>query len=210
VNDQTVPTQQSIPDVGVPPDATYGRATGAGRQVTLISRDWRQVNVGLTRTAHAKLSGDDFRRQPLSSVDPIYMLMLMKILGPAYVVWDKARAVRFQTRQENWTRGCGDRREIATIHPPLSRAKSVTRVYKVGFKDTTGTPVASIEAITSAGVGPSPPASAKRRTPRTALEQILHGRLGQHAGRARANDHAEFDAPESLPVRYSACCRLKI
>jgi Domain of unknown function (DUF4442) len=30
------------------------------------------------------------------AIDPIYMLMLMKILGPDYTVWDKAATIRFR------------------------------------------------------------------------------------------------------------------
>ncbi len=30
------------------------------------------------------------------AVDSIYMLMLMRILGPGYVVWDKAAKIRFK------------------------------------------------------------------------------------------------------------------
>ena len=30
------------------------------------------------------------------AVDPIYMLMLLKILGPEYIVWDKSANIRFR------------------------------------------------------------------------------------------------------------------
>ncbi len=30
------------------------------------------------------------------AVDPIYMVMLIKILGPGYVVWDKAVSIQFK------------------------------------------------------------------------------------------------------------------
>jgi hypothetical protein len=30
------------------------------------------------------------------AIDPVYMLMLIKILGPEYVVWDKTAAIRFR------------------------------------------------------------------------------------------------------------------
>jgi len=29
------------------------------------------------------------------AVDPIYMIMLIKALGPDYIVWDKAATIRF-------------------------------------------------------------------------------------------------------------------
>ena len=30
-----------------------------------------------------------------AAVDPIYMTMLIKLLGPDYLVWDKSAAIRF-------------------------------------------------------------------------------------------------------------------
>jgi hypothetical protein len=30
------------------------------------------------------------------AIDPIYMIMLIKRLGPGYVVWDKAASIRFR------------------------------------------------------------------------------------------------------------------
>ena len=30
------------------------------------------------------------------AVDPVYMVMLIKLLGPDYVVWDKAATIRFR------------------------------------------------------------------------------------------------------------------
>src|SRR5262245_12128938 len=29
------------------------------------------------------------------AIDPVYMVMLIKVLGPGYVVWDKAATIRF-------------------------------------------------------------------------------------------------------------------
>ena len=40
------------------------------------------------------------------AVDPVYMIMLMKVLGRDYVVWDKAASIRFR----RWTTRCSNSR----------------------------------------------------------------------------------------------------
>jgi len=40
--------------------------------------------------------GTHFGGSLYSMVDPFYMLMLMNILGPGYIVWDKAASIRFK------------------------------------------------------------------------------------------------------------------
>ena len=62
------------------------------------------------------------------AIDPIYMLMLIKILGPGYVVWDNAASIRFRkpgrSRLEAQFRISED--EVAAIHELAKREKSVT------------------------------------------------------------------------------------
>lgn len=71
------------------------------------------------------------------AVDPIYMLMLMRCLGPGYTVWDKAAGIRF--------RRPGRTRLFATflIEPSLldDIREELTRVPKqftVELKDAAG------------------------------------------------------------------------
>ena len=40
--------------------------------------------------------GTIFGGSMYGAIDPIYMLMLIKILGPEYIVWDKAATIRFR------------------------------------------------------------------------------------------------------------------
>ena len=123
---------------------------GTGGRVTFISRDWRQVNVRLTLGLRTRnYVGTMFGGSIYGSVDPIYMLMLIKILGPAYVVWDKAATVRFKKpgRGRLAARFEVTEEEIATIRDLSSQAKSIDRVFPVEFTDRDGQIVASIEKI---------------------------------------------------------------
>src|SRR2546422_8429965 len=40
--------------------------------------------------------GTIFGGSMYGAVDPVYMVMLIKLLGPGYTVWDKAAAIRFR------------------------------------------------------------------------------------------------------------------
>jgi acyl-coenzyme A thioesterase PaaI-like protein len=121
---------------------------GTGGRVTFISRDWRQASVRLTLGLRTRnYVGTIFGGSIYGSVDPIYMLMLIKILGPAYVVWDKAATVRFKKpgRGRLEARFVVTEEEIATIRDLSSQAKSIDRVFPVEFTDRDGQIVALIE-----------------------------------------------------------------
>src|SRR6266699_2279431 len=70
---------------------------GTGARVTYIAADWREVRVRLplswrTRNYVFTIFGGSL----YGVLDPIYMIILIKSLGPHYVVWDKAAAIRFR------------------------------------------------------------------------------------------------------------------
>jgi acyl-coenzyme A thioesterase PaaI-like protein len=121
---------------------------GTGGKVTFISHDWRQVTVRLKLGLRTRnYVGTIFGGSLYGAIDPIYMLMLIKILGPAYTVWDKAATVRFKApgRGTLEARFLVTENEIATIRDLAAHAKSIDRVYSVEFRDRDGQLVASIE-----------------------------------------------------------------
>jgi hypothetical protein len=81
------------------------------------------------------------------AIDPIYMLLLINILGPGYIVWDKAASIRFKKpgRGTLEARFRVSEDEIAAIREIAAREKSVDRVYTVELKDRDGIVCASIE-----------------------------------------------------------------
>mgnify|MGYP003393439259 CR=1 FL=1 len=82
-----------------------------------------------------------------ASIDPIYMLMLIRILGPEYIVWDKAAKIRF--RKPGKTTLYADFNlssdEIDEIKRLAETSKSVDRIYDVELKDKGGVVHAEIE-----------------------------------------------------------------
>jgi acyl-coenzyme A thioesterase PaaI-like protein len=71
------------------------RATGA--RVEYIASDWKEVRVRLPLNWRTRnYVGTIFGGSLYGAVDPVYMLMLIKLLGPRYEVWDKAATIRFR------------------------------------------------------------------------------------------------------------------
>jgi Domain of unknown function (DUF4442) len=67
---------------------------GTGARVTYIASDFREVRVKLPLNWRTRnYVGTIFGGSLYGAVDPHYMIMLIRILGPEYVVWDKAATV---------------------------------------------------------------------------------------------------------------------
>ncbi|MCB1582109.1 MAG: DUF4442 domain-containing protein [Xanthomonadales bacterium] len=74
----------------------YGPYLGAGVKIEHIAEDWREVRVAMhMRWYNRNAVGTHFGGSLYSMIDPHYMLMLMKILGKEYIVWDKAAHIDF-------------------------------------------------------------------------------------------------------------------
>ena len=121
---------------------------GTGARVTYISGDFREVRVKLplswrTRNYVGTIFGGSF----YGAVDPHYMIMLIKILGPGYVVWDKAATIRFKKpgRGTLYARFEISEEEIVTIRRLLETESSIHRVYNVDLTDAAGVVHASVE-----------------------------------------------------------------
>lgn len=70
---------------------------GTGGKVIFISKDFKEVHVKLSLNWRTKnIVGSVFGGSIYSSIDPIYMAQLMRILGKNYVVWDKAATIKFK------------------------------------------------------------------------------------------------------------------
>jgi acyl-coenzyme A thioesterase PaaI-like protein len=82
-----------------------------------------------------------------AGIDPIYMLMLIKILGRGYVVWDKAAKIRFKRpgKETLFADFLITADEIDEIRKLLETEKSVDRVYNVELVDKNGKVHALIE-----------------------------------------------------------------
>lgn len=122
------------------------RATGG--RVTFISGDWREVRVEVPLNRRTRnLVGTLFGGSMYAAVDPIYMVMLIRLLGPGYLVWDKAATIRFRrpgraTLHARFTLEDG---ELETIRSALRREPAVERIYSVPLADADGVVHAEVE-----------------------------------------------------------------
>ena len=121
---------------------------GTGARITYISADFREVRVRLPLSWRTRnYVGTMFGGSLYGAVDPIYMIMLIKILGPGYTVWDKAATIRFRRpgRATLFGRLLLEEREIQTIRELVETHPSIDRVYQVDLVDAEGIVHSTIE-----------------------------------------------------------------
>lgn len=74
----------------------YGPYLGAAVKVDFIAQDFKEIRVSMRlRWYNRNVVGTHFGGSLYSMVDPHLMLMLMQVLGPTYIVWDKSAAIDF-------------------------------------------------------------------------------------------------------------------
>ncbi len=74
----------------------YAPLLGAGVKVNTISEDWKQLEVSMPlRWYNKNIVGTHFGGSLYAMTDPFFMLMLMKILGKSYIVWDQSASIDF-------------------------------------------------------------------------------------------------------------------
>jgi acyl-coenzyme A thioesterase PaaI-like protein len=121
---------------------------GTGARVTYIAADWREVRVRLPLSWRTRnYVGTIFGGSLYGAVDPIYMIMLIRILGPGYTVWDKAATIRFRKpgRSTLFARFVLEEAEIGEIRRLLEAGSPIDRVYAVDLADAAGLVHASVE-----------------------------------------------------------------
>jgi Domain of unknown function (DUF4442) len=70
---------------------------GAGIRLESISSDFRRARVVLPlRFYNRNFVGTHYGGSLYSMVDPMYMLMLLNILGPDFIVWDLAAKIQYK------------------------------------------------------------------------------------------------------------------
>jgi hypothetical protein len=123
---------------------------GTGARITYIAGDWREVRIKLPLNWRTRnYVGTTFGGSLYGAVDPFYMVMLIKVLGPDYVVWDKGASIRFRKpgRGTLYARFALDEEELNTIKRALEMAPSVDRTYQIDLVDAQGVIHASVEKI---------------------------------------------------------------
>lgn len=121
---------------------------GTGAKVTYIADDYREVRLELPLSWRTyNYVGTIFGGSMFGAADPIYMIMLIKILGNGFTVWDKAGAVRFLKPGRSTLYGTFvvARETTDEIVAALETERSIDRVFRVTLADADGVPHAEIE-----------------------------------------------------------------
>jgi len=121
---------------------------GSGARVTYIADDFHEVRARLPLSWRSRnIVGTIFGGSMYAAVDPIYMIMLMRLLGRDYLVWDKAAAIRFLKPGRSTL--CATFRiedaELDAIRAVTAGGDPVDRVYHVDLVDSEGTVHAAVE-----------------------------------------------------------------
>jgi len=114
---------------------------GTGAWITYIADDWREVRIKLALNWRTRnYVGTIFGGSMYGAVDPIYMVMLIRILGPAYVVWDKGATIQFKRpgRSTLHARFILAAPEIDAIKAGLTARSAIERNYQVDLIDANG------------------------------------------------------------------------
>jgi len=121
---------------------------GTGACVTYIASDWREVHVQVPLSWRTRnYVGTIYGGSMYGGVDPIYMIMLIKILGPKYIVWDKAASIHFKKPGISTlsAKFAITEEEIHAIKEALVHAHSIERIYLVELVDAAGIVRAAVE-----------------------------------------------------------------
>ena len=114
---------------------------GTGARIEHIASDWTEVRIRLALSWRTRnYVGTIFGGSLYGAIDPIYMIMLIKLLGKDYEVWDKAATIRFKKPGRSTLRATFrlDDRELDQIKRDVAASGRTERTYTVELKDGEG------------------------------------------------------------------------
>jgi hypothetical protein len=123
---------------------------GTGARVAYIASDYREIRIRLPLSLRTRnYVGTIFGGSMYASVDPMYMIMLIRLLGPDYVVWDKAATIRFRKpgRTTLYATFRIEDAELEGIRAATAGGTPVDRVYTVSLVDGEGVVHAEVEKV---------------------------------------------------------------
>jgi acyl-coenzyme A thioesterase PaaI-like protein len=125
-----------------------------GARITYIAHDYREIRIALPLSLRTRnYVGTIFGGSMYGAVDPIYMVMLVKNLGPEYVVWDKAATIRFRRPGRSTLQATFriSKHELDAIRHDLVHRRSVDRTWQVDLVDEKGKVHAEVEKVLYVG-----------------------------------------------------------
>ncbi len=128
----------------------YGPFLGAGVKLHKMTKDYRYARVSMKLTFYNKnYMGTQFGGSLYAMVDPWYMLMLIKNLGPEYIVWDKAATINFRKPGKGTVFAEFNLTEdhLKEIRATLVAQNKMDYIFKVEIKDKDGKLIAEVDKV---------------------------------------------------------------
>jgi len=125
---------------------------GTGAQVTYIAADWSEVRLRLPLNRRTRnYVGTIFGGSMYGAVDPMYMVMLIQMLGPDFVVWDKSATIRFRRpgRETLYATFRISPEELASLRAEVGRAGKLEMEFAVDLVSASGEVHASCQKLVS-------------------------------------------------------------
>ena len=125
---------------------------GTGARIVFIANDWTEMRVRLPLNWRTRnYVGTIFGGSMYGAVDPVYMIMLIHLLGPGYVVWDKAATIRFRKpgREALTATFRVTEEELSAIRAEVERNGRAERTYTFKLVNAAGEVHASCEKLLS-------------------------------------------------------------
>src|SRR5215831_4373873 len=129
---------------------TFPAFRGTGGRITYIASNWRELRVQIPLSRRTRnYVGTIYGGSMYGAVDPINMVLLIRLLGPEYIVWDKSASIQFKRpgRSTLYARFHVSEEETAAIRKALESARSVDRTYTIDLVDSAGDVHATIEKV---------------------------------------------------------------
>lgn len=123
---------------------------GTGGKILFWSGDSREVHLRLRRSLWTyNYVGTIFGGSMFAAADPFYMLMLLRILGNKYVVWDKTGSIRFRKpgRQTLYARFEITDEQLATVRQAVATNGQTEQMFTLQWLDANGVVHAQIERL---------------------------------------------------------------
>ena len=123
---------------------------GTGARVTYVGSDWSDIRIELPLSWRTRnYVGTIFGGSLYGATDPMYMIMLISLLGRDYVVWDKAATIRFRKpgRSKLFANFVVDPADLEAIRAATADGEPIDRTYSVDLVDREGVVHATVEKV---------------------------------------------------------------
>jgi len=126
----------------------YPMYFGTGGRILFWSGDSREVHLRLRRNIWSyNYVGTLFGGSLFAASDPFYMLMLLRILGKEYVVWDKSATIRFRRpgRTTLYMKYLLTEEDLDAIRTEVATQGQTERTFHLSWVDRQGVTYAELE-----------------------------------------------------------------